>query len=308
MNFLEQGKKDKRDGAMYMLTLILVFLSFYYGMLTSAYIAEGYLGYSLLEKIPEGQEAIAFGLQLLPFTFGFAVLLLSIKFLNKRPIRSAFTIRERFDWKRFFAMFAVWGGILIIFLCIGFAMHDPIEFQFNASKFFPLLFIALILIPIQTATEDLMFRGYLFQGFATLGKLSILGKFPFAGLSKSGMMGVLILGGLFGYLHMGNPEVLLLGKGIIVYYISTGVFMGVLTHLDDGLELGMGYHAANNLFGVLILSTDWQVFQTNSLFIDHSPPSFGWDLILSLILLQPLIIFLFYKIYKWKGVKEKLMQ
>lgn len=282
------------QGGMYLLTLILVFLTFAVGMFASAYIAEMYLGYSLVEKIPEGQEAIAFSLQLLPFVFGFATLLLSIKFLNKRPILTAFTIRERFDWKRFFTMFAVWGGILTVFLCIGFAMNDPIEFKFNASKFFPLLFIALILIPIQTTTEDLMFRGYLFQGLATL--------------TKNGMITILILGGVFGYLHMGNPEVLLLGKGIVVYYISTGVFMGVLTHLDDGLELGMGYHAANNLFGVLILSTDWQVFQTNSLFIDHSPPSFGWDLILSLIVLQPLIIFLFYKIYKWKGVKEKLMQ
>lgn len=308
MSFLEQGEKDKRDGAMYLLTLIIVFISFYYGMYTSAYISQIHFGYSLVDEIPEGQEAIAFGLQILPFVFAFALFLLCIKFLNQRPILSVFTSRERFDWKRFFAMFAVWGGILALFLCIGFAMHDPIEFQFNVSKFFPLLFISLILIPIQTTTEDLMFRGYLFQGFATLGKLSILGRFPFASLSKSGLTGILILGGLFGFLHIGNPEVVLLGKGIVVYYISTGVFMGILTHLDDGLELGMGYHTANNLFGVLILSTDWQVFQTNSLFIDHSAPSFGWDLILSLIVLQPLMILLFHKIYKWKGVKEKLMK
>ncbi|NRA10973.1 MAG: CPBP family intramembrane metalloprotease [Crocinitomicaceae bacterium] len=294
MNFLEQSEKDKRGGGMYLLTLILVFLTFVYGMSMSAYVAEIHLGFSLVDKIPEDQEAIAFGLQLLPFVLGFAVLLLCIKFLNKRPIRTAFTSRERFDWRRFFAMFTVWGGILTIFLCIGFAMHDPIEFQFNAGKFFPLLFFALILIPIQTTTEDLMFRGYLFQGLATF--------------TKSGMMSLLILGAIFGYLHMGNPEVELLGNGIVIYYISSGVFMGILSYLDDGIELGMGYHVANNLFGVLILSTDWQVFKTNSLFLDHTPPSFGWDLIISLIVLQPAIIFLFYKIYKWKGVKEKLLK
>lgn len=193
-----------------------------------------------------------------------------------------------------FSLLLVSGGLLTLFLIIGLATGVPIEFRFNAGTFFPLLLVSIIFIPIQTTAEDALFRGYLFQGVGAT--------------FKSGIVAILILGGVFGYLHSGNPEVEMLGKGVLVYYISSGVFLGLLAHLDDGLELGMGYHAVNNLFGALILTNDWQAFQTNALFTDHSPPAFGWDMIISLILIQPLLLFVFYKIYKWKNVKSKFLK
>jgi hypothetical protein len=35
---------------------------------------------------------------------------------------------------------------------------------------------------------------------------------------------------------------------MFVYYIGTGLFLGI-TLMDEGMELALGFHAANNLVG-----------------------------------------------------------
>ena len=36
-----------------------------------------------------------------------------------------------------------------------------------------------------------------------------------------------------------------------------------MTLMDDGLELAIGFHAANNLFAALLVTADWTVFKQN---------------------------------------------
>ena len=117
----------------------------------------------------------------------------------------------------------------------------------------------------------------------------------------------MLTGILFGLMHAANPEVETLGYGVMSYYIMTGIFLGFIVLMDDGLELSMGYHAANNIFAALILTNEWQAFQTDALWIDHAKPTFGWDVIATMLILQPLICFAFYKLYKWKNLRSKLL-
>jgi hypothetical protein len=37
---------------------------------------------------------------------------------------------------------------------------------------------------------------------------------------------------------------------MFVYYIGTGLFLGILTLMDE-MELALGFHAANNLVGLV---------------------------------------------------------
>jgi hypothetical protein len=74
--------------------------------------------------------------------------------------------------------------------------------------------------------------------------------------------------------------------------------------MDDGMELSMGYHAANNVFTALMITNNWQAFQTDAVFIDTSSPSFGLDSIVTLIIIQPLLLLFLSKIYKWKNWKQ----
>ena len=300
MSFLQNANKGTNLVSTYFLTLSLVVIAYVLigqiPLLVELSFYSGGLQEFQNENAPSivaylGQNKFLLYL-ILPFVFALITLLLAVKFLHKRPILSVITIRTKFDWKRFFAMFFIWGTVMALFLVLSMFSNASITWNFNAATFFPLLLISFFLIPLQTACEEVLFRGYLFQGFGQL--------------YKKGWISVVLTGLLFGLLHSANPEVETLGYGVMVYYIGTGIFLGLFALMDDGLELSMGYHAVNNIFAALILTNEWQAFQTDALFMDHSKPTFGWDSLLTIFIIQPLFLLVFSKVYGWKNWKEKL--
>ena len=158
--------------------------------------------------------------------------------------------------------------------------------------FLILVVVGSILIPIQTSTEEYVFRGYLMQGFANL--------------AMNRWFSLMMTSLIFGMMHIFNPEVAKMGYIIMIYYIGTGLFLGVITLMDDGIELALGFHAANNLIGALLVTSDWSVFQTHSIFKDMSEPSAGADVILPVVIVYPILLFIFSKKYNWTNWKEKL--
>ena len=63
--------------------------------------------------------------------------------------------------------------------------------------------------------------------------------------------------------------------------------------MDDGLELSLGLHAAQNLIGVLILTADWTVLQTESILKYTADPEIRTvDLLISLSLYLIVLIVL----------------
>jgi hypothetical protein len=107
-------------------------------------------------------------------------------------------------------------------------------------------------------------------------------------------------------MHLGNPEVEKLGYEIMVFYIGTGLFLGIITLMDEGLELALGFHAANNLVTALLVTADWTAFQTDSVLKDVSQPAFGWDALLPVFVVFPLLLYFFGKKYGWTHWKERL--
>lgn len=126
--------------------------------------------------------------------------------------------------------------------------------------------------------------------------------------AKNKWLPLLITSVVFGLLHIANPEVEKLGYVIMVYYIGTGLFLGIMTLMDDGLELALGFHAANNLFTALLVTADWTAFQTHSIFKDMSDPSEAgfWQIFMPVFIIFPIIIFILSKKYKWTNWSEKL--
>ena len=76
--------------------------------------------------------------------------------------------------------------------------------------------------------------------------------------------------------------------------------------MDEGLELALGFHAANNLVGALLVTSDWTAFQTNSILKDVSEPAAGVQIIMPVFIVFPLLLFIFAKKYKWNNWKDKL--
>lgn len=292
MQFIDQWKLNKRTIATYLLSLCIVLLTLIFGTIFADALSIKFLGYSLGELSVQANLNAVLSLKLAPFALSFVALLLCIKFLHGRPALSILTSRGSFDWKRFFVAFGLWGAILSGSLLIGMAMGLPITWNFDPSTFFMLVMISVFLIPLQTAAEEVLFRGFLFQAF---------GQF-----TGKAWASILITGVLFGMLHWANPEVAKIGDILLIFYIMTGIFLGLLTHLDDGIELALGYHTINNIFAALILTNDWQAFHTDALYMDHSPPAFGWESWLTLLFLQPLLLVVFSKIYRWGNWSKKI--
>ncbi|MNJ86300.1 CAAX amino terminal protease self- immunity [compost metagenome] len=264
----------------------------------------------VLARIPDPMEQLAgksvrelgsifsknefFLLNMIPFAVGLLSVLFAAKVIFKRPFRSFLTARSRFDFKRFFFSFSLWAILTLVSFFITFIdFSHELVWNFQSDKFFYLLLIAVLFVPIQTGFEEVFFRGFLLQFF---------GKF-----TQRGIYLVLINGILFGILHAMNPEIDKLGPFAIGYYIISGLFTTLITVMDDGLELSWGFHLANNLFGIVIVSNDWQVIQTDALFMDVSSPVLGWDMYVTMFLFYPLMILVFWLVYRWKNWNKLLL-
>jgi len=298
--FLEQGIKSQNKFWLYLVGSVLIIIASFIGQIP---FSVAVLGKTLTGKqaIPTDNAAVmkifepnlTLFLVMISFAFAFAGIYFVLKYLHHQTLLSVTTSRKTVDWKRIFFSFFLWSFFTILsFVVVYLNAPENFIWNFKLVPFLILLVVGAILIPIQTSTEEYIFRGYLMQGFANL---ALNRWFPL-------MMTSLI----FGLMHIFNPEVAKMGYVIMVYYIGTGLFLGVITLMDEGIELALGFHAANNLIGALLVTSDWSVFQTHSIFKDLSEPSAGLDVILPVVIIYPVLLFIFSKKYNWSNWKEKL--
>jgi len=232
-------------------------------------------------------------LMLLSFAVGFVGLFGALRGLHQQSFKSVTTTRKKVDWKRILFGFTLVAIFTIVVTFIDYQTNPAhYELNFKPIPFLILFVIAIIFVPIQTSLEEYVFRGYLMQGFGLLAKNR---WFPL-------LMTSLIFGGL----HFFNPEVGQMGKVIMVYYIGTGLFLGIMTLMDEGMELALGFHAGNNLIGVLLVTADWTAFQSESILKDISEPTAGADVLFPVLIIYPIFLLIMAKVYGWKNWKEKL--
>lgn len=234
-------------------------------------------------------------LMLLSFAVGLVALLLVTKYLHKQSFTQLTTSRKQIDWKRVLFIFFFWGIISSgLVLADYFTTPENYELNFKLEPFIILCIVAIIFVPLQTSFEEYLFRGYLMQGIGVV--------------VKNKWMPLIITSLIFGLLHIANPEVEKLGSMIMIYYIGTGLFLGIMTLMDEGMELSLGFHAANNLFTALLVTADWTAFQTHSILKDMSDPSETalTEIFVPVFVVFPIILFILSKIYKWSDWKEKL--
>ena len=230
---------------------------------------------------------------LIPFTIFLIGLFVWVKYVHKQTIKSLTTTRTKIDWGRIWFAFVLIAIIIITQTCLDYYLNpENFELQFELQPFLILSLMAIILLPFQTSFEEYFFRGYLMQG---------LGVF-----CKNRWVPFIFTSVCFGLMHAVNPEVEKIGPLILVYYIGTGFFLGIITLMDEGLELALGFHLGNNLITALLVTTDWTVFQTHSIFKDLSEPAIGLLAILPVFIIYPILIFIMAKKYKWTNWKEKL--
>ncbi|MBS9766451.1 MAG: CPBP family intramembrane metalloprotease [Flavobacteriaceae bacterium] len=317
MKFIQQAYKGNNHWVSYLGTLMILFFGWQLlGMIplvTVAYFVAGDMktfakgAENAFMNIGMDSNLFLF-LMIVSFAFALISLLFGIKYLHKRKIITVLTSRKKLDWQRVFYSFGLWFIVVAIITfgdyydktelisnyagCISRTNNSELIWNFKPIPFTILVLISFLFLPIQTSFEEILFRGYLMQGFGTWFKR------PWVALVLTSV--------IFGLMHFANPEVDKLGMGIMVFYIGTGLVLGLMTLLDEGMELALGFHASNNIVSAILVTSSWSAFQTDALLIDNSEPSLVWSSFVPVFVLYPLILIVFSKKYGWKNWKEKL--
>jgi membrane protease YdiL (CAAX protease family) len=184
----------------------------------------------------------------------------------------------------------VWTVISLLWMIYS-LKSDPGNFRLNntSNSLIILAVLALTLIPFQAAFEEILFRGYLMQGFAVW--------------ARNRWVPIIFTSVLFGLMHGLNPEVKQYGfMTMMPQYIFFGMVFAVLTMFDDGIEMAIGAHAANNIFLSILITHDDMALQTPAMYeqIEIYPwKEFGGLVVMSVIFLAIMAL-----VYRWKGIRK----
>lgn len=205
-----------------------------------------------------GKSAFIYGSMLLSFPIIAVGVFLAQRAIHKRSIRALLTAAEAFRWGRLaFSMIVFW----VIAGALTWFGHQSgtqaVEWVFEPNRYWGFFFVSLLLIPLQSATEEIVLRGYFNQGLSRI--------------IKSPWIIFFITSAGFAALHLGNPEV---AQGdveghkwlTLSSYFFFGMFACLLTYIDGGLETAIGVHAANNLYAATFLGYEFSALPTPTVF------------------------------------------
>jgi membrane protease YdiL (CAAX protease family) len=225
-------------------------------------------------------------LMLFPFIAGLAAFIVLVKPLNSRTIKLTINGTGRIRWKRFIISALVWFIISAVYFFV-YLKVEPSNFVINnrTISLLSLSLVSLVLIPFQATFEEVLFRGYLMQGFSTL--------------IRNRWFPLLMTSILFALMHAFNPEVNEYGFLVMMpQYLTFGLIFGIITILDDGIEASMGAHSANNIFLCVMVTAKSSALQTPALYQQLNV--FPWTEFAGLIVSGIVFILILKKLFGWK--------
>lgn len=309
-HFLTEAAKGRNThGLWYVFTTVCIFIAFVIGqvpliLVVQQRVTNGHISSEQAAAFYETADFDAVGIHstiglallLMSFILALVVLIVLVKYLHGRPVRSLIASGS-INWRKFFFALIVWFVLTACVEGVLYAM-DPEVYQltFNWGAWLPLMIVVLLLLPLQTTFEELFVRSYLMQ------RIAVAFNRPWPA--------VLVTSILFGVMHLGNPEIAEFGLGpMMVYYISVGLALGAITVWDDGLEYALGIHAATNIYGAGFVTYTGSALQTEALMrVEIVNP--GWMIAFFYLSIVLFIVFAKYKfgLGSWKQLFRPLRQ
>jgi membrane protease YdiL (CAAX protease family) len=152
----------------------------------------------------------------------------SVARTHRRPWLSLISVGLTVDWRRL----AIGAGVqAILAVPVLIVAHFVIGQPLRPTPALPVALLALLLTPLQAASEEMVFRGYLTQA---LGRIF-----------RDRVKTVVIVGILFALMHWNTYGLL-----TMPYMFLASVILSVVSLRDEGLELTIGAHAATNWLGL----------------------------------------------------------
>jgi membrane protease YdiL (CAAX protease family) len=260
--YLDCVQQGKNEWWRYVLALfVIAFMWFIVG--TLPYIAVG-IGVLVdnnpatdidpaLSQVIGVNPTLLFVALMLSFVCFVAGIYIAVRFVHQRPFVGLITCGAAVRWSRLGQAVGLWL-LLSAAIAVVEALLYPGRYQltFDPLQFVVFLFFAVLLIPIQSSSEELFFRGYVLQSASLQVRNPIV-------LS-------LISGAAFMLPHLANPEVQVNIFLLPIFYFAFGAFLAYASIKDNGLELALGIHAANNLFTALFANYQGSALRTPSIF------------------------------------------
>lgn len=293
--FIDQAYKGNNTWWRVLITILLTTGLFIFNFIMYFIMSKEDLDnvYQSMRVIPNNLALI---LNLLPFLLLIGLLFLLVRDLHKRSILSLTTSRNKMDYKKIVFSFGLIVLLTLAAFAVSYAMDSStILWNFNPLKFTILFVISMLLFPFQIGFEEYLFRGYLMQ------QIGIIAKNRWFPLVVTSVM--------FGLFHSANPEVEKMGFGVMIFYIGTGFFLGIMTLMDESLELALGFHLGNNLMAALLVTSDFSALRTDAVFKysgAENPVDMLNEMIISIAIVYPIILFIFAKKYNWNNWTVKL--
>ncbi|CAM3312792.1 CAAX amino terminal protease family protein [Flavobacterium longum] len=293
--FIEQAYKGKNDWWRVAITtavstgiFILNFIVFL--IMPAEQLEETY------ESMKEMPNSLGLIVNLAPFAFLIGALFLLVFLLHERSILSLTTSRTKIDFKRIgFSLLLVTIVTVVGFAISYFNDASNIVWNFKPVPFAIMVFISLLLFPCQIGFEEYLFRGFLMQ---QIGIVVRNRWFP-----------LVVTSVVFGMFHSANPEVAEMGYGAMGFYIGTGLLLGIMTLMDEGMELALGFHLGNNLLAAWLVTADYSALQTDAMFRysgqENAADTLS-EMLLGIAITYPVILLILAKKYRWTGWREKL--
>ncbi|MBE0679344.1 MAG: CPBP family intramembrane metalloprotease [Bacteroidales bacterium] len=233
---------------------------------------------------------LGLALMVFPFILAFFTMIWIIKPLHNRSFGSVVNGGRRVRWGKMMFSAFVWMAMSALWLLYS-VRSDPGTYTLNNTTGTLLILAALSvsLIPFQAAFEEILFRGYLMQGFAVL--------------ARNRWVPIVVTSLLFGLMHSLNPEVKEYGfLTMIPQYVFFGLVFAVLTMLDDGIELAIGAHAANNVFLSIFLTHKDSALQTPALYEQMN--YYPWKDFTGLVMMSVVFVSIMAIVYRWKDLRR----
>lgn len=177
---------------------------------------------------------------------------IAFKRAHKRPFQTLITPYKRIRWNRVFQGFGLQMALGFVATAIDMLLFPgSYSYALDPNQFYKFAILVLILTPFQAATEEFLARSYFLQiiGHFTRhpGALVIFNALPFM------------------LLHFMNPEVAAHGAiPMLAFYFVVGAFLALVTLKDNGVELAIGIHAANNMFAAIFVNYKDSALPTNT--------------------------------------------
>jgi membrane protease YdiL (CAAX protease family) len=225
---------------------------------------------------------------LIPFLAGILTFILLVKPINERSFRQVINGTSAIRWKRIFVSGFVWMVLSAIYL-FAYKGIDPSNFTLSNTGITLLILavISIVLIPFQAGFEEILFRGYLMQGTAVL--------------FRNRWLPLILTSVIFGVMHVWNPEVKDFGFFTMMpQYVLFGLLFGITTIYDDGIEIALGAHIANNVFLSIMVTNSSSALQTPALFVQKNVQP--WLEFAGLLVASVIFFYIMKKIYKWNDL------